>query len=218
MEWVAFTSSAMCEATARLLAPRYGRLLDDFVPGAVYAHPWEVTVDEGMIALFSASFQDATPTYASRAAAHGLGLRDRPLHPLLLLNLGLSFSVHDVSEQAIAHLAYIDVRFPSAAFAGDTMSARSRVLGVKRVSSGDKGVVHVQTELHDQNGAVVCAFERKALVRAGRVVGRPPDPPSAPVTEPSEPPPRAPIELLRPDLAPPPRASGSFATFWEDFQ
>ena len=57
--------------------PRYGRLLDDFVPGDVYAHPWEVTVDEGMTALFAASFQDATPTYASRAAARALGLRDR---------------------------------------------------------------------------------------------------------------------------------------------
>ena len=37
------------------------------------------------------------------------------MHPLLLLDLGLSFSVHDVSERAIAHLAYIDnVRFPDA--------------------------------------------------------------------------------------------------------
>ena len=71
--------------------PRYGRLLDDFVPGAIYAHPWEVTVDEGMMALFAASFQDAVPTYASRAAARALGLRDRPVHPLLLLDLGLSY-------------------------------------------------------------------------------------------------------------------------------
>ena len=37
--------------------PRYGRLLADFVPGALYAHPWEVTIDEGMGALFAASFQ-----------------------------------------------------------------------------------------------------------------------------------------------------------------
>ena len=46
--------------------PRYGRYLDDFTVGAVYAHPWEITVDEGMAALFAASFQDATPTFASR--------------------------------------------------------------------------------------------------------------------------------------------------------
>ncbi len=163
-----------------LRSPRYGRHYDDFSPGAVYAHPWEVTVDQGMVALFSASFLDATPTYASRAAAMALGFRDRPVHPLLLLNLGLAFSVHDVSEQAIAHLAYIDVRFPAACYPGDTVSASSRVIGVKPVSTGDKGVVHVRTELVNQDGAVVCGFERKALVRAGRVAGRPPDPPLDP--------------------------------------
>ena len=43
------------------------------------------------------------------------------LVPLLLLNLGLSFSVHDISEQAIAHLAYLEVRFPSPGYRGDTV-------------------------------------------------------------------------------------------------
>src|SRR3990167_8659097 len=97
-----------------ILTPRYGRFLDDFELGATYAHPWEVTVDGGTLALFQASFLDASPLYASRTLAEALGFRERPIHPLLLLNLGLSFSVHDVSEQAIAHLAYLDVRFPNA--------------------------------------------------------------------------------------------------------
>src|SRR3954468_16673410 len=145
---------------------RYGRLLSDFEPGATYEHPWEVTVDGGAVALFQASFLDATPIYSSAVAAKSCGLDDRPLHPLLLLNLGLSFSVHDVSEQAIAHLAYIDVRFPEAAYAGDTMTASSKVLGTKKASSGDRGVVHVRTLLVNQQDKVVCSFERKALVRS----------------------------------------------------
>ena len=189
--------------------PHHGRLLDDFTPGEVYAHPWEVTLDEGMLAFFAASFLDAVPTYASRVAARALGLRDRPVHPLLLLNLGLSFSVQDVSERAIAHLAYIDVRFPEACYPGDTVRASSRVLGKKAVSSGDKGVVHVRTELRTDEGTLVCAFERKALVRAGRVEGRPPAPPHDPIAETSygggTPTPPA---ILR---APPPRCAGSRA-------
>ena len=100
-------------------------------------------------------------------------MQDRPLHPLLCLNLGLSFSVHDVCEQAIAHLAYIDVRFPEAGYAGDTVRARSTVLGAKPASSGDKGVVHVRTILENERGAVLCAFERKALIRAGALAERP---------------------------------------------
>jgi 2-methylfumaryl-CoA hydratase len=193
--------------------PRYGRLLDDFIPGAVYAHPWEVTVDDGMIALFAASFQDATPTYASRRAARALGLRDRPVHPLLLLDLGLSMSVHDVSERAIAHLAYIDVRFPEACYAGDTLRASSRVIGKKPVSSGDKGVVHVRTEVVTDAGTLVCAFERKALVRAGKLEGRPADPPHDVVQQDPDPP-RAPA-ALRGALGPEARRGG-FGWFWED--
>ncbi len=193
--------------------PRYGRLLDDFVPGDVYAHPWEVTVDDGMVALFAASFADAIPTYASRAAARALGLRDRPVHPLFLLDLGLSFSVHDVSERAIAHLAYIDARFPEACYPGDTVRASSRVIAVKPVSSGDKGVVHVRTQLVTDAGALVCSFERKALVAAGRVEGRPPDPPHEVVQRDGDPA-RAPAVLLG-DLAPSARLGG-FAGFWDD--
>ena len=152
---------------------RYGRLLSDFEPGATYAHPWEVTVDGGTLALFQASFLDATPIYSSAALAKSCGFRDRPLHPLLCLNLGLSFSVNDVSEQAIAHLAYIDVRFPEPGYVGDTVRARSTVLGVKPASSGDKGVVHVRTVLENEHGAVLCVFERKALIRAGKLAERP---------------------------------------------
>jgi 2-methylfumaryl-CoA hydratase len=200
---------------------RYGRHYDDFVPGALYAHPWEVTIDEGMLALFYASFQDAVPTYASKRAAVGLGLRDRPVHPLLLLNLGLSFSVHDVSEQAIAHLAYIDVRFPSACFVGDTVYATSRVIGMRPVSTGDKGVVHVRTEVRNQDGDVVCSFERKALVRAGKLAERPKDPPGSPLAmlppeTPFEARPRAP-EVLSGEI-PEPLSLGAFPTYWDDFE
>ncbi|WP_437781544.1 MaoC family dehydratase [Sorangium sp. So ce1097] len=200
---------------ARVRSPRYGRKLDDFTVGAVYAHPWDVTVDEGMLALFAASFQDAMPTYASRVAARAVGLRDRPVSPLLLLNLGISFSVHDVSEQAIAHLAYIDVRFPDACYPGDTLRASSMVIGKKPVSTGDKGVVHVRTQVVNQDGLLVCSFERKALVPCGSVAERSADAPHA-VVQPAAPPARLPQELGGP-LPPAPRRGG-FACFWDDLE
>jgi 2-methylfumaryl-CoA hydratase len=156
---------------------KYGRLLSDFEKGATYEHPWDVTVDGGTIALFQASFLDASPIFASNTFARAYGFRERPLHPLLCLNLALSFSVHDVSEQAIAHLAYLDVRFPEAGYPGDTVTARSTVIDVKPSSTGDKGVVHVRTALTNDHGHVLCAFERKALIRAGKIEGRPADPP-----------------------------------------
>jgi 2-methylfumaryl-CoA hydratase len=195
--------------------PRYGRLLEDFEEGATYPHPWEVTLDGGQIALFQASFLDSTPTYASATFAQALGFRDRPVHPLLLLNLGLSFSVHDVSEQAIAHLAYVDVRFPNPAYPGDTVFASSKVLGKKLASSGDKGVVHVRTVLENQDGVPVCTFERKALVRAGGPLADRPKDPIAYAQPDLGDVPRLP-EPLRQRVQAPSR-KGGFAGYFEDF-
>ena len=195
-------------------SPKYGRLLSDFEKGATYEHPWDVTVDGGTIALFQASFLDATPTYASAAFAKGLSFRDRPVHPFLLLNLGLSFSVHDVSEQAIAHLAYIDVRFPNPCFVGDTVRASSTVLDAKASSSGDRGVVHVRTVLETSERIAVCTFERKALVRAGKLENRP-DSPWLGEKRAATDTPRLP-ESLRDRIVIPERRGG-FAGFFEDF-
>jgi 2-methylfumaryl-CoA hydratase len=200
-------------------SPRYGRFLEEFEIGAVYDHPWEVTVDVGLLALCAGSFLDASPVFASSHYARSLGFRDRPVHPLALLNFGLSFSVHDVSEQAIAHLAYIDVRFPNACYAGDTVHASSTVLGVKPASEGERGVVHVRTVLSAEDERVVCQFERKVLVKAsGAPAGKGTSsalqrPTGIPVTERSGVP-RWPGLFERPV---PPRSKGGFPGFFEDF-
>jgi 2-methylfumaryl-CoA hydratase len=157
----------------RTLEPKYGRLLDDFRVGDVHHHPWEVTIDDGMLAMFAASFLDPNPLYSSRRFARDLGFRDRVVHPLVMLNLALSFTVHDVSEQAIAHLAYIDLKFPNAAYSGDTLSVYSEILGVRvSESKPDRGVVHLRTTGVNQDGVVVVTFERKALIPTGKLEGR----------------------------------------------
>ena len=156
-----------------LIEPKYGRLLDDFRAGEVYHHPWEVTIDDGMLALFAASFLDPNPLYSSRRFARDLGFRDKVVPPVVLMNLALSFSVHDVSEQTIAHLAYMNMKFPSAAYSGDTLTAYSKVIGVRASESKpDRGIVHVRTMAVNQDGATVVRFERKALIPAGRLEGR----------------------------------------------
>jgi 2-methylfumaryl-CoA hydratase len=157
----------------RIIQPKYGRLLDDFQVGDIYDHPWEVTIDDGMLAMFTGSFLDPNPLYSSRRFARDLGFRDRVVHPLVMLNLALSFTVHDVSEQAIAHLAYIDLKFPNAAYSGDTLSVYSEILGVRvSESKPDRGVVHLRTTGVNQDGLILVTFERKALIPTGKLEGR----------------------------------------------
>jgi 2-methylfumaryl-CoA hydratase len=206
-------------------SPLYGRTLDEFEIGVTYEHPWEVTVDVGHMALASGSFLDASPVFASARFARRLGFKDRPVHPLMLLNFGLSFSVHDVSEQAIAHLAYIDVRFPNACYAGDTLRAASTVLGVKRASEGERGVVHVRTTLVAEGPSgpsdtrIVCRFERKVLVKGGAPVHMPiGTPPSkASPADAALPVPHAPPQLEKSLDLEGETAGRGFAGFFEDF-
>jgi 2-methylfumaryl-CoA hydratase len=157
----------------RTIQPKYGRLLDDFQVGDLYHHPWEVTIDDGMIAMFAASFLDPNPLYSSRRFARELGFKDRVVHPLVMLNLALSFTVHDISEQAIAHLAYIDLKFPNPTYSADTLSVYSEILGLRvSESKPDRGVVHLRTTGVNQDAVVVVTFERKALIPTGKLAGR----------------------------------------------
>ena len=110
---------------------------------------------------------------SSAPFARALGLSRRPVPAHLLLNLGLSFSVHDISQQAIAHLAYVKVAFPKPLPQGGTVRAASRVIDAVATSAGDKGVVHVQTVLVDEHGHRVLDFERKALIKGGSLTSRP---------------------------------------------
>lgn len=157
----------------RLISPKYGRLLSDFRVGDIYHHPWEVTIDDGMLALFAASFLDPNPLYSSRRFASEMGFRDRVAHPMALLNLALSFSVHDISEQTIAHLGYTKLVFPNAAFTGDTLRAFSEVLDVRpSESKPDCGIVHVRITGMNQDDAPVISFERRALIPEGNLKER----------------------------------------------
>jgi len=145
-----------------------------------------MTIDDGMLALWQSSFLDANALYTSDTVAQSHGYSARVVPPSLLLNLGLSFSVHDVSQQAIAHLAYIDVRFPRPLYRGDTFRALSQVLDARvSKSKSDRGTVHVRTVGLNQHDEVVLSFERKALIRAGAMTDRP-DTPVRTLTETEE--------------------------------
>jgi len=77
----------------------------------------------------------------------------------------VGMSVTDVSQKAIANLGWREIRLPAPVFAGDTLYAESEVLEKRESKSRpEAGLVTVRTTGRNQDGTVVCTFERTILV------------------------------------------------------
>jgi len=77
----------------------------------------------------------------------------------------VGMSVSDVSQKAIANLGWTDIRMTHPVFAGDTLYAHSEVLDKRESASRpNAGIVRVTTTGTNQDGKVVCTFERTILV------------------------------------------------------
>jgi len=101
-----------------------------------------------------------------RHFAHG------PAHPLLVMNVVFGMTVEDLSEQALAHLGYWDLRFPRFVYPGDTLISSSQVLDKRESGSRpDRGIVHVRTTGVNQRGEEVCIYERRILVKKRATYG-----------------------------------------------
>ncbi|MBI5543331.1 MAG: MaoC family dehydratase [Deltaproteobacteria bacterium] len=115
---------------------------------------------------FTTWTMNANPLYFNAVYARRLGHPGMPVNPLLVLNVVFGLSVEDLSEQALAHLGYWNVRFLRPVYAGDTLTSESEVLEVRESSSRpDRGIVHVRTSGMNQDGECVLQYERRILVK-----------------------------------------------------
>jgi itaconyl-CoA hydratase len=158
----------------RLVPGWEGRYFEDFEVGDRYEHPLGRTVTTTDNLWFTLLTQNTAPVhvdhhYASRTAW------GRPLvDSTFTLALVTGQSVTDVSQNVFANLGWSDVRLPNPVFEGDTIYSRSRVLAARPSSSRpDVGIVTVETQGYNQDGAIVITFTRTVMVyRRGRGPGR----------------------------------------------
>lgn len=143
--------------------PRYGRFLEEFIPGTTFQHPRGLTLYPAFIQEFATTFMQTNPLYLDETYARAHGFAGLLASPLMVLNVVLSLGVQNNSEQAIAHLGYYDVEFPKAVLAGDTLHAESLVLS-RRLRGAKPGVVRVRTQGFNQRDEVVIRYERAILI------------------------------------------------------
>ena len=144
----------------------FGRYLEELEVGDVYRHWPGKTVTEADNHLFCCLTMATSPIhtdahYASERMDGGRNLVVGTYVYALLLGM----SVPDVSGKALAALGTTELRHLRPVHHGDTLYAETTVLR-RRVSKSrpDAGIVAVETRGANQDGEVVCRFERSFLV------------------------------------------------------
>ena len=192
-----------------------GNFFEDFYLDQEIAHATPRTVTAGDQALYTALYGSRFAANSSDEFARALGLPRAPLDGLFTFHLVFGKSVPDISLNAIANLGYADCLFMAPLYPGDTVSASSRVIGVKQNSNGKTGTVYVRTTGRNQRGEALVEFVRWVMVAKRD--------PESPAPEPVVPdlPGAAPLEriVLPGDLdfsGYDPAAAGS-PHLWEDY-
>ncbi len=142
-----------------------GNFFEDFTVGQVIEHATPRTITEGDRGLYGALYPTrfAIPSSAEFAAA--CGLSPAPVEELIGFHIAFGKTVPDISLNAVANLGYAECRFHRPLHPGDTIRARSEVIGVKQNSSGKTGVVWVRSTATDQQGETVIDWARWVMVR-----------------------------------------------------
>ncbi len=141
-----------------------GNFFEDFTIGQVIEHATPRTVTEGDRALYGALYPTRFALPSSAEFAASVGLRNAPVEELIAFHIGFGKTVPDISLNAVANLGYAECRFHEPVVAGDTLTTRSEVIGLKQNSNGKSGVVYVRSTASNQRGEVALEWARWVMV------------------------------------------------------
>ena len=142
-----------------------GTFYEDFLVGQLLDHHWGRTLNAGDNSLFTTLTLHFNPRYLNADFARAEGYDDILINPMLLFDTVFGLSVEDCSEKGGAFLGIDDLEFLEPAYPGDTISARSTVIGLREPTSRPThGIVTWQTEGFRQGNRKLLCFQRSNLV------------------------------------------------------
>lgn len=144
---------------------RFGRYFEDFTEGDIYEHRPGRTISEADNTWFTLLTMNTHPLHFdaeyARHSEFGRCIVCSPFTVALMVGM----SVSDVSQKAIANLGWSEIRLTHPLFAGDTLTAESEVLAKRDSRSRPQaGLVTVKTRGFNQQGTLVCEFDRTMLI------------------------------------------------------
>jgi 2-methylfumaryl-CoA hydratase len=142
-----------------------GNFFEDFHVGQELRHATPRTIGPGDVALYLALTGSRFLQHCSDPFARSIGLPRAPIEDLLAFHLVFGKTVADVSLNALANLGYADGRFLDLVYPGETIHARSQVIGLKETSSRQTGIVWVRSQGWKDDGSPVVDYVRWVMVR-----------------------------------------------------
>ncbi len=152
-----------------------GNFFEDFEVGQSFQHATPRTVSVGDVSLYTALYGSRFAVQSSDEFAKSIGFDCSPIDDLLTFHIVFGKTVPDISLNAVANLGYAGCRFLTSVFPGDTLSARSEIIGLRQNSNGRSGIVYVRSTGFNQHGEAVLEFIRWVMVRKRDLEARAPD-------------------------------------------
>lgn len=150
--------------SATLPKTNSGNFFEDFSVGQELVHATPRTITAGDVSMYTALYGSRFAVQSSDELARAIGLRAAPIDDLLAFHMVFGKTVPDVSLNAVANLGYANGVFGVPVYAGDTVSTRSTVIGLKELSNGKAGVVYVRSVGKNQRGEIVLDYCRWVMV------------------------------------------------------
>src|SRR5882757_9759269 len=122
-----------------------GNYFEDFRLGQTIRHATPRTVTVGDASLYTALYGTRFAVQSSDAFATAVGYARAPLDDFLVFHIVFGKTVPDISLNAVANLGYAGCRFLAPVYPGDTLSARTEVIGLKENSNRKTGIVYVHS-------------------------------------------------------------------------
>jgi len=153
-----------------------GNYFEDFYVGQELIHATPRTITEGDVSLYTAFYGSRFAINSSDTVAMNMGFEGIPVDDLLVFHIIFGKTVADVSINAVANLGYAGGVFGAVVYPGDTLFARSQVIGLKETSSGKTGVVYVRSQGRNQHGEMVLDYVRWVMVNKRDAASEAPTP------------------------------------------
>lgn len=153
-----------------------GHFFEDYAVGQMFRHGPLRNVTDGERAAYQSFYPTRFGLNVSDPLAQFCGLPRAPLDDLIVFHKVFGATVPDISLNAVANLGYADLRWLRPVYAGDSLGAVTKVIGVKETSSGKSGIVWVRTIGVNAAGEDVLSFVRWVMVRKRDVTAPAPDP------------------------------------------